>query len=101
MQYTLFPEHFLQELQQTAGILDGPLRIAGQILQSAEFLEIKKSIEQDQRKLSEKRAAKRNREFKGIKSKEHLPVELVLALFIARHFYDNCFRLNYSGSAST
>ena len=62
---TLFPEYFIEELQQTAGILSGPLKIAGQIILLPEFEAIKKSIEVDQLQLSKNRAAARNREFKN------------------------------------
>lgn len=88
---TLFPEYFIQELQQTAGILSGPLKIAGQIILRPEFQEIKKAIEDDQLQLSKDRAAARNREFKNSSTQKHPPAELLVALFIARHFYDNCY----------
>jgi len=88
---TLFPEYFIEELQQTVGILSGPLKIAGQIILLPEFAAIKKSIEVDQLQLSKDRAAARNREFKNSNTQKHPPAELVVALFIARHFYDNCY----------
>jgi len=91
MYNTLFPEYFIEELQQTAGILSGPLKIAGQIILLPEFEAIKKSIEDDQLQLSRDRATARNREFKNSDTKKHPPAELVVALFIARHFYDNCY----------
>jgi hypothetical protein len=88
---TLFPEYFIEELQQTVGILSGPLKIAGQIILLPKFEAIKKSIEVDQLQLSNDRAATRNREFKNSNTQKHPPAELVVALFIARHFYDNCY----------
>ena len=88
---TLFPEYFIEELRQTIGILSGPLKIAGQIILRPEFQEIKKAIEDDQLQLSKDRAATRNREFKNSSTQKHPPAELVVALFIARHFYDNCY----------
>lgn len=88
---TLFPGYFIEELQQTVGILSGPLKIAGQIILLPEFEAIKKSIEVDQLQLSKDRAATRNREFKNSNTQKHPPAELVVALFIARHFYDNCY----------
>ena len=91
MNDTLFPKYFIAELQQTAGILSGPLKIAGQIILLPEFAVIKKSIEDDQLQLSKDRAVVRNREFKNSSTQKHPPAELVVALFIARHFYDNCY----------
>ena len=88
---TLFPEYFIEELQQTVGILSGPLKIAGQIILLPKFEAIKKSIEVDQLQLSNDRAATRNSEFKNSNTQKHPPAELVVALFIARHFYDNCY----------
>lgn len=87
----LFPEYFIAELQQTAGILSGPLKIAGKIILLPEFEEIRKSIESDQLQLSKDRATAKNRDFKNANTKNHPPAELVVALFIARHFYDNCY----------
>ena len=49
---TLFPEYFIEELQQTVGILSGPLKIAGQIILLPTFEAIKKVIEVDQLQLS-------------------------------------------------
>jgi len=91
MNHTLFPEYFIEELQQTVGILSGPLKIAGKIILLPEFEEIRKSIESDQLQLSKDRAAAQNREFKNANTKKHPPAELVVALFIARHFYGNCY----------
>ena len=88
---TLFPEYFIEELQQTAGILSGPLKIAGQIILSPEFEAIKSGIEDDQLQMSKNRAAARNRVFKNSNTQKNPPAELVVALFIARHFYDNCY----------
>ena len=88
---TLFPEYFIEELQQTVGILSGPLKIAGQIILLPEFEAIKKSIEVDQLQLSKDRAATRNREFNNSNTQKHPPAKLVVALFIARHFYGNCY----------
>lgn len=91
MDFTLFPEFFNDKLKETAGILSGPLSIAGKILQNPDFDEIQKSIENDQRELSKSRAAARNREFKEKDTNKHPPAELVVALFIGRHFYGKCF----------
>lgn len=65
---TLFPEYFIEELQQTAGILSGPLKIAGQIILSPEFEAIKSGIKDDQLQMSKNRAAARNRVFKNSNS---------------------------------
>ena len=91
MRDTLFPEYFIDQLQQTVGTLSGPLKIAGQIILRPEFEDIKKAIEGDQLQLSRDRAAARNREFKNSNTQKHPPAELVVALFIARHFYDHCY----------
>ncbi|EDM28496.1 putative transposase for insertion sequence isrm17 [Lentisphaera araneosa HTCC2155] len=91
MNDTLFSEYFIGELQQTAGILSGPLKIAGEIILLPEFEGIRKAIESDQFQLSMDRAATKNREFKNGNTKKHPPAELVVALFIARHFYNNCY----------
>ena len=64
MNDTLFPEYFIEELRQTAGILSGPLKIAGQIILRPDFEKIEASIKNDQLHLSESRALSRNRGFK-------------------------------------
>ena len=48
MNDTLFPEYFIEELRQTAGILSGPLKIAGQIILRPDFEKIEASIKNDQ-----------------------------------------------------
>ena len=44
MNDTLFPEYFIEELRQTAGILSGPLKIAGQIILRPDIEKIEASI---------------------------------------------------------
>lgn len=91
MNDTLFPEYFIEELRQTAGILSGPLKIAGQIILRPDFEKIEASIKNDQLHLSESRALSRNRGFQNSGGQKHPSAQLVVAFFIARHFYDNCY----------
>ena len=91
MEYTLFPGFCLEKLQEAAGILEGPLEIAATILQNAQFSEIRTSIENDQKTKSLERAQKRGLEFRNGKTKSHMKPELVVAFFIARNFYNDCY----------
>ena len=91
MNDTLFPEYLIEELRQTAGILSGPLKIAGQIILRPDFEKIEASIKNDQLHLSESRALSRNRGFQNSGAQKHPSAQLVVAFFIARHFYDNCY----------
>ena len=82
MNDTLFPEYFIEELRQTAGILSGPLKIAGQIILRPDFEKIEVSIKNDQLHLSESRALSRNCGFQNSGGQKHPSVQLVVAFFI-------------------
>lgn len=92
MQFTLFPEYFLEELEKTEGFLSQPLKILHEFMSTSQGLKLLEMIKSDQRFHGELKKASRG-SFAPLErsGRSVMQAEVIFIFLVARGFLSGIY----------